>query len=78
MLFVLTNSTVTFQCYIDFCLHPCIDKFAMDNLDEILTNSPNVKVPKVHVQQVPQRLLEIILHCKAKKFQFGVSEVGFL
>jgi len=78
MLFGLTNAPATFQAYIDDCLRPYIDDFAVCYLDDILIYSTNEKEHEDHVRKVLQRLQEFGLYCKAKKCQFGVSEVGFL
>jgi len=78
MPFGLTNAPATFQSYIDDCLRPYIDNFAVCYLDDILIYSTNEKLHKEHVRQVLQRLEEFGLYCKAKKCQFGVSEVGFV
>jgi hypothetical protein len=78
MPFSLTNATARFQSYIDDCLRPYLDDFAVCYLDDILIYSTNEKEHEEHVRQVLQRLKEISLYCKAEKFQFGVSEVGFL
>jgi len=47
-------------------------------LDDILINSTNQKEDEDHVQNVPKRLPEFVLYCKAEKCPFGVSEGGFL
>jgi len=78
MPFGLANALATSQSYIDDCLWPYIDDFAVCYLDDILIYSTNEKEHDEHVRQVLQQLREFSLYCKAKKFQFGVSEVGFL
>jgi hypothetical protein len=78
MPFGLTNPLPTFQSYIDDCLRPDIDDFAVCFLDDLLIYSPYEKDHVEHVRQVLQRLKELVLYCKAGKCQFGVSEVGFL
>jgi hypothetical protein len=77
MPFGLTNAPAAFQSYIDDCLRPFIDDFAVYYLDDILIYSANMKDHEEHVSQVLQRLKEFGLYCKAEKCQFGVSEVGF-
>ena len=78
MPFGLTKAPATFQSYIDDCVRPSIDDFAVFYLDDILIFSTNEKEHEEHVRQVLQRLREFDLYCKAEKCQFGVSEVGFL
>jgi len=78
MLFGLTDAPATFQFYINDCLRPYIDDFAVCYLDDILIYSTNEKDHEEHVRQVLQRLKEFGLFCKAEKCQFGVSEVGLL
>jgi len=73
-----TNAPATFQSYINDCLQPYIDNFAVCYLDDILIYSADEMKHDQHVRQVLQRLKEFGLHCKAEKYQFGVLEVGFL
>ena len=74
----LTNALATFQAYIDHCLRPYIDNFAVCYLDDILNNSTNEEEHKEQVRKVLERLREFGLYGKAQKCRFGVSEVGFL
>jgi len=78
MPFGLTNAPATFQSYIDDCLRPYIDSFALCYLDDILIYSTNEKEHEEHVRQVLQRLKEFGLYWIAEKCQSGVSEVTFL
>ena len=78
MPFGLTNAPATFEAYIDDCLRPYIEDFAVCYLDDILIYSTNEKEHKDHVRKVLQKLQEFGLFCKAEKCQFRVSEVGFL
>jgi len=73
-----TNVPATFQSYIDHCLRPYIDDFAVCYLDDILIYSTNEEDHEEHMRQVLQRLNVFDLYCKAEKCQFVVSEVGFL
>ena len=52
MPFGLTNALATFQSYIDGCLRPYIDDFAVCYLDDILIYSANEKEHEEHVRQV--------------------------
>jgi len=76
MPFGFTNSPATFQSYIEDCLWPYIDDFAVCYLDDILIYLTNEKYHKDHVRKVIERLCEFGLYCKAEKCQFGVLEVG--
>jgi hypothetical protein len=78
MPFGLTNAPATFQAYIDDCLWPYTDDFAVCYLDDILIYSTNEKEHKDHVGNVLQHLQEFGLYGKAEQCQFGVREVGFL
>jgi hypothetical protein len=78
MPFSLTNATATFQSYIDDCLRPFIDDFAVCYHHDTLIYSANEKEHEKSVHQVLQGLKEFSLCWKAEKCQFGVSEVGYL
>jgi len=78
MPFGLTNSPATIQSYIDDCLHPYIDNFAVCCLENILIYSANENEHEERRRQVLQRLQEFGLYCKDAKCPFGVLEVGFL
>jgi len=67
MPFGLTNAPATFQPYIDDCLQPKIDDFAVCYLDDILIYSANEKEHEEHEHQVLQRLPEFGLNCNAEK-----------
>jgi hypothetical protein len=74
----LTNAPATFQAYIDDCLRPCIDDFAVCYLDDIVMYSTNEEEHKKQVRTLLEELGEFGLYGKAEKCCFGVSEVGFL
>jgi len=78
MTFGITNAPATFQSYIDDCVRPYIDDFAVCYLEHILIYSTNEKEHQEHVRPVLQRLKEFGPDCKAEKGEFGVSAVGFL
>jgi hypothetical protein len=78
MPFGCPNAAATFQAYIDKCLRPYIDNFAICYLDDILIYSNNEKEYKDHVQKVLERLRQFGLYCKAEKGQFGATKIGFL
>ena len=52
MPFGLTNTLATFQVYIDDCLRPYIDDFAVCDLDDILIYSTNKEEHEEHVRKV--------------------------
>ena len=78
MPFGLTKTPATFQAYIDDCLPPHIDDFAICYLDDILIYSTSEKEQEYLVKRVLERLHQFGLNCKDKKCQFGASEIGFL
>jgi len=72
------KSTCKFPSYINDCLRPYIDDFAVCYLEDILIYLTNQKEHEEHVPHVLQWLREFCLYCKGEKCQFQVSEVGFL
>jgi len=64
MPFGLINAPATFPSYIDDCLRPYIDYFAVCYLDDIIIYSTNEKDHEEYVRQVLQRLKEFGLYCK--------------
>jgi hypothetical protein len=56
MAFGLTNTPATFQAYINDCLRPFIDDFAVCSLDHIVLKSPNEKEHEEQVRKVLERL----------------------
>jgi hypothetical protein len=78
MPFGSTNGPATFQAYIDYYLRPYIDDFAICYLHHILIYLTNKKEQEDHVKKVLERLCQFGLDCKAKKCQFGASDIGFL
>jgi hypothetical protein len=77
MPFGLTKAPATFQAYIDDCLRPFIDNFAVCYLDEILIYSTNEEEHEEQVRKALKGRREFGLYAKAKKFHFEVTEVGF-
>jgi RNase H-like domain found in reverse transcriptase/Reverse transcriptase (RNA-dependent DNA polymerase)/Integrase zinc binding domain/Chromo (CHRromatin Organisation MOdifier) domain/Integrase core domain len=78
MPFGLTNAPATFQAYMDECLGPYLDDFAICYLDDILIFSSDPEQHEEHVKRVLSRLREYRLYCKATKCEFSVPEVRFL
>ena len=78
MPFGWTNAPATFQAYIDDCLRPYIDNFAVCYLDNILIYSTNEEEHKEQLRKVLERLQDFGNYGKAEKWHFRVSEVGFL
>jgi hypothetical protein len=74
----LTYAPAIFQAYIDDCLRPYIDNFTVCYLDDILISSTNEDNHTDHGRIVLERPREFGLYCKAEKYQFGLSELGFL
>jgi len=71
-----THTPATFLFYIDDCLWPYIDDFAVCHLDDILIYLTNEKEHDKHGWKVLERRRESGLYCSAEQCQFGVSEVG--
>jgi len=78
MPFGRTNPPATFQSYINNCLRPYTDDFAICYVVNIPIYSTNNQDHEEHVCQVLDRLKEFSFYCKAKKCQFGVSEVALV
>ena len=74
----MTNAPATFQAYIDDCLRPYIDDFAVCYLDHILIYLTNKEEHEEQVRKVLERVREFGLHSKVEKCRFGVSQVGSL
>jgi hypothetical protein len=72
------NAPATFQAYLDDCLRPYIDDFAVCYLDDRLIYSTNKTEHEDHVKNVLERLRQFSLYCKAEKCQFRASEISFL
>ena len=77
MPFGLTNARATFQVYIDDCLRPYINDFAVCYLDDILIYSTNEKEHNDHLQKVLDRLRQFGLDCKGAKCQFGGTKISY-
>jgi len=77
MPFGLTNARATFQVYIDDCLRPYINDFAVCYLDEILIYSTNEKEHNDHLQKVLDRLRQFGLDCQGAKCQFGGTKISY-
>jgi hypothetical protein len=77
MPFGLTNTPATFQAYVDDCLRPCINDFAVCYLDDILIYSTDEEEHDAQLRKVLKWLREFGLHTKAERCHFGVTEVGF-
>jgi hypothetical protein len=70
MPFGLIHAPATFQGYIDDCLWPLIDDFAVCYLDDIQIYSTNEEKDKEQVGKVLERLREFGLYAKAEKCHF--------
>jgi len=70
MPFGLTNAPATFQAYIDDCLRPFIDDFAVCYLEDILIYSTDEEEHEEQVRKVLERLREFGLYAKAEKCHF--------
>jgi hypothetical protein len=78
MQFGPTNAPATFQSYMDDCLRPYLNDFAVTHLDDRLIYSKSQQEHEKHVKLVLKRLGKFGLYCKAEKCEFPVPKVGFL
>lgn len=74
----LRKAPATFQAYIDNCLRPSADDFAVRYISNIPIDSINEEKHEEQVQTGLERLGEFGLYAKGEKCHFGVSDVGFL
>jgi len=73
-----TYSPVTLQDYMDDCLWPLIDNFAVSYIDDILIYLTNEEEKNEQVQIVLELLRELGIYANAEKCHFGVTKFGFL
>jgi hypothetical protein len=76
--FGLTNSPVTYQCYINDILFDYLDVFCTAYLDDILIYSDNELEHTAQVRLVLQRLQEAGLQADLKKCEFDTKRTKYL
>jgi len=78
MPFGLTNAPADFQRFIDDVLHPFLDNFCTDYLDDILIYSNTLQKHRIHVKTILTALSKAGLHLKPEKCEFHRTEVAYL
>jgi hypothetical protein len=71
----LINAPAIFKAYMEHCLQPFIDDFAMCYLDDLLIYSTHEKAHEAQLQRVLERLREFGLYSKDEKCHIKVTEV---
>jgi len=74
----LGNAPATVQVFVDDCLRPCIDDFAVCFILNIQIDTNNKKEHKDHIQTLLEWLQQFSLYSKAKNWQFRASDISFL
>ncbi len=77
MFFELTNSSTTFQTYINWVMHFYLNIFVLIYINDILIFSQSTKKHVEHVKLVLKRLRKFNLFIKLSKCNFHVFHVNF-
>ncbi len=78
MFFELTNSSITFQVYINKTMHSYLNLFVLMYINDLLMFFSSTKKHIEHVKLMLQRLKEFNLYFKLSKCNFHVFHVNFL
>ncbi|KAA3461719.1 RNA-directed DNA polymerase (Reverse transcriptase) [Gossypium australe] len=78
MSFVLTNAPTAFMDLMNWVFQPCLDRFVVVFIEDILIYSKNEVKDAQHLKIVLQALREKKLYAKFSKCEFWLTEVGFL
>jgi hypothetical protein len=78
MLFELTNSSITFQVYINKTMHSYLDFFVLMYINDLLMFFSSIEKHIEHVKLMLQRLRQFNLYFKFNKCNFHVFHVNFL
>ena len=78
MLFGLTNAPATFMDLMHRVFQPYLDRFVVVFVDDILIYSKSKEDHEKHLRIVLQTLREHKLIAKFNKYEFWLTEVGFL
>ena len=76
--FRLTNAPTVFMDLMNKVLLEYLDRFIIVFIDDILVYSPNVEEHTEHLTLVLQRLKEEQLYSKFSKYEFWLTQIGFL
>ena len=74
----LANAPATFQAVMNHIFAPCLNKFVVVYLDDILVFSDTPEQHMHHLQIVMDILKENKFYAKPEKCQFGLKEIKFL
>ena len=78
MPFGLTNAPATFQRFMNKILQPCLGKFALVYIDDIIIYSKTVEEHAEHIRQVLSLLRQNHMRAKKKKCVFFCKQIKFL
>ncbi|XP_071676898.1 uncharacterized protein [Lolium perenne] len=78
MPFGLSNAPTTFQCVMNSILSPCLRKFALVFMDDILIYSPSLRDHAQHLATVLQLLSDNQFYVKPSKCSFAQLELEYL
>jgi hypothetical protein len=78
MFFELTNSSITFQLYINKTMHSYLDLFVLMYINDLLMFFSFIEEHIEHVKLMLQRLRQFNLYLKFNKCSFHVFHVNFL
>jgi hypothetical protein len=78
MFFELTNSSITFQIYINKTMHSYLNLFVLMYINDLLMFFSSTEKHIEHVKLMLQRLKEFNLYFKFSKYNFHVFHVNFL
>jgi hypothetical protein len=78
MPFGLSNAPATFQCVMNSILSPCLRKFVLVFMDDILIYSPTLADHAQHLATVLQILQDNEFYVKTSKCSFAQTELEYL
>jgi hypothetical protein len=78
MPFGLYNAPATFQCVMNSVLHPCLHRFVLVFMDDILVYSPSLEVHSEHLRVVLDLLRQEQLFVKSSKCSFACNKLEYL
>uniref|UniRef100_A0A6N2LEE9 Reverse transcriptase domain-containing protein n=1 Tax=Salix viminalis TaxID=40686 RepID=A0A6N2LEE9_SALVM len=76
--FGLTNAPAFFMDLMNRVFQPCLDKFVVVFIDDILVYSKSFEEHEGHLRQILQTLREHPLYAKLSKYEFWLKRVTFL